>query len=274
MKYNWRPRPGMHYFTHHKSGKWICFELLKVENEKNIMDVDTVDGNGWSQKAFEVIKITLLGNSTQILKDIIEEARDEYTTQYDEKTVVYRYGSGYDNFWKVFGKPKDKRPWKTIVTQNGIKEELLQDIKMFQRDAEWYNIHGVPHRRGYLLHGPPGTGKSSLVLSLAGELGLSLSVVTLSDKNLTDDELMNRMVTVPTKSIVLMEDIDVALPSKKRTREIETKQQRGEKVYLGSLTMSGILNAIDGVTTSNGQILIMTTNHKEHLDPALIRPGR
>jgi len=194
--------------------------------------------------------------------------------------VVYRYSSDH-RCWKTSGKSKKSRPWKSICTQNNIKEELLEDFKIFQGSEEWYNTRGVPYRRGYLLHGPPGTGKSSLIYALAGELGLSLSVMTLSDSRLTDNDFIQRLETVPSNTIVLIEDVDVAMPSEMRKKDIETMQQRTnddakrrKMEYSGQLTLSGILNGIDGVATPNGQIVMMTTNHKENLDPALIRPGR
>ena len=90
---------------------------------------------------------------------------------------------------------------------------------------------------------------------------------------------MNRLAAAPRDSLILVEDIDVALPSEKRKTELEVKKRRQEQEghynpYSGSITMSGVLNSIDGVSTADSQILIMTTNHKENLDPALIRPGR
>ena len=182
--------------------------------------------------------------------------------------------------WRVHGgKTKDIRPWKSIITQNNIKQDIRNDIKKFRDSSISYKDLGIPYKRGYLLYGPPGTGKSSLVYGLAGELGLSICVLTLSDRDLSDDELMNRLVSAPKNSIILLEDIDVALPSDKRKTELEVENRRNKQAnnfnfYSGSLTLSGVLNSIDGVATADSQILIMTTNHKENLDPALIRPGR
>ena len=222
------------------------------------------------------ITLEMRGNSRTVLDDMVSEAHLEYTKQNDGKLVVYRYSKD-DGMWKVFGVLKHKRPWKTIVTQDNIKEEIIEDIKLFRSSADWYKAHGVPYRRGYLLHGPPGTGKTSLVNSLAGELSCSLCVLTLSDKNLTDDDLIKRLATIPINSIVLIEDIDVALPSETRKKEFQTKKQRKGDMNnseSSQLTLSGILNSIDGITTANSQIVIMTTNHKEDLDYALIRHGR
>lgn len=58
---------------------------------------------------------------------------------------------------------------------------LKEDIKKFQSSGEWYMSKGVPYRRGYLLYGPPGTGKTSFVQAIAGELGLNLCYLNLSN---------------------------------------------------------------------------------------------
>merc|ERR1711963_1002598 len=89
----------------------------------------------------------------------------------------------------------------------------------------------------------------------------------LSD--MTDEDLLRSLSKVPNKCIVLIEEVDVAVPSKKRLKDIEDKN--GKK---SSLTFEGVLNAIDGIASEESQIIIMTTNHKEDLDPAFIRPGR
>ncbi len=91
---------------------------------------------------------------------------------------------------------------------------------------------------------------------------------------MTDDDLMQSLATVPYKSLVLIEDIDAVLPTKKRLNDVDAEAEHGEEESKSSLTLSGILNAIDGVASEESQILFMTTNHKELLDPAVIRPGR
>ena len=274
---DWWPRPITHYFWHHKLKKLILFQLQK--DESNYQRFWEVDNNGGQLKEYESLTFWAFGTSTKIWEDLLFEAKSEFSKKTKGSTIIHRWCKRR-NLWKIHGgKPKDIRPWKTIVTQDNIKEAILNDIKEFKDSADEYKKLGIPYRRGYLLHGPPGTGKSSLVYGLAGVLGLSICVLTLSDRDLSDDELMNRLAAAPKDSLILVEDIDVALPSEKRKTELEVQQRRKEQEgnynpYSGSITMSGVLNSIDGVATANSQILIMTTNHKENLDPALIRPGR
>jgi chaperone BCS1 len=209
-------------------------------------------------------------DNIQVLEEMVES---EYKRRYSGKTIVYRYSKD-ERKWLVFGKPRPKRPWATLVTQNDTKERLLKDVQRFQQKENYYHERGIPYRCGYLLHGPPGTGKSSLAYTLAGKLDYGICVVSFADKEMTDTDLMRQLASVPTKCIVLVEDIDVALPSHKRKQDIDAEKSKGKELVKPNLTLSGILNAIDGVESVESQIMIMTTNFKEHLDPALIRPGR
>ena len=277
MEYSWRPRPISQFFRHPKTGQLILLEIRRDEHHKNrFWDEDSTGGQ---LKEWESLTLWAFGTSSKIWEDLIAEAKSEFSKQTKGKTIVYRHEKR-SALWSVHGgKPKETRPWKTIVTQNNIKENILNDIKEFKHSEKEYKTLGMPYRRGYLLYGPPGTGKSSLVYGLAGELGASVCVLTLSDRDLSDDDFMSRLASAPKNSIILLEDIDVAIPSEKRRGELEVQKRRQQEQgnyndYSGSITMSGVLNGIDGVTTVDSQILIMTTNHKENLDPALIRPGR
>ena len=96
----------------------------------------------------------------------------------------------------------------------------------------------------------------------------SICVLNLSDPYLSDDRLQHRLADAPENSIILLEDIDAAF----RSREANVHLEEASK-GVNNLTFSGLLNAIDGVTSTEGRIVFMTTNYIERLDPALIRPG-
>ena len=182
------------------------------------------------------------------------------------KTIMYTV-IGTD--WRPFGHPKQKRPLSSVILDSEISPRILADVQDFLEGQDWYKERGIPYRRGYLLHGPPGCGKTSFITSLAGELEYSICVLNLSDRSMSDDRLQHRLADAPENSIILLEDIDAAFVSREDSKATE-EAYKG----LNRLTFSGLLNAIDGVTSSEGRILFMTTNYIERLDPALVRPGR
>jgi chaperone BCS1 len=144
-----------------------------------------------------------------------------------------------------------------------MMEDLLSDVRGFLGKRSWYLQRGIPYRRGYLLHGPPGTGKSSAVVAVASALGMDIAMLSLGDATLDDNGISELLSNVPANSLVLMEDIDCAFIERKEGDDKRSK-----------VTFSGLLNAIDGVAAGEGRLLMATTNHIELLDPALIRPGR
>jgi chaperone BCS1 len=146
----------------------------------------------------------------------------------------------------------------------GVLEMILDDAERFMKKEQWYVERGIPYRRGYLLHGPPGNGKSSAVMALASKLKLDICVLSLSGGGMGDDELRRLLSDLPSDSaIVLIEDVDCVFQQRESSDDKDSK-----------ITFSGLLNAIDGVVAAEGRILVMTTNFPDKLDAALIRPGR
>jgi mitochondrial chaperone BCS1 len=177
---------------------------------------------------------------------------------------------------------RDIRPISTVFLNEKVKGELLKDIGDFldPRARRWYSNHGIPYRRGYLLYGPPGTGKSSLSLSVVGHFDLDIYILSLS--SIDDDCLRTLFAKLPQQCIILLEDIDAASPT--HSQDTSVIKDPGQ-IVTGShnkqtmstqarVSLSALLNVIDGVASQEGRLLIMTTNHIERLDDALIRPGR
>lgn len=173
----------------------------------------------------------------------------------------HRWGIGWTKI-----QSKKPRAMESVILDTGLKDKIIADIKKFQDSAQWYVEKGVPYRRGYLLYGPPGTGKTSFTQAIAGELKLNICYLNLSGGHMDDDGLNRALNDAPSHSIIFLEDIDGIFVG----RESVNQDNRHRR----SVTFSGLLNALDGVRSQEGRILFMTTNHRERLDPALLRPGR
>ncbi|KZP24080.1 hypothetical protein FIBSPDRAFT_889049 [Athelia psychrophila] len=105
---------------------------------------------------------------------------------------------------------KHKRIISIIVLSPGVKKMLLNDAKDFFKSEKWYADRGIPFRRGYLLHRVPGSGKSSLIHAIAGELMLDIYTLSLSPLWISDGTLTTLMSSVPARGVVFLEDLDVA----------------------------------------------------------------
>jgi SpoVK/Ycf46/Vps4 family AAA+-type ATPase len=161
-------------------------------------------------------------------------------------------------------------------------ERLVNDAKHFMRSEKWYCERGIPYRRGYLLYGIPGSGKTSFITALAGELRLNIYVINLGSQTMKDELLMELLAEAPDRCIILIEDIDVALwevsspssASSMGSSELDASSSNEPKPSTSRVTFAGLLNALDGVAAQEGRLLFLTTNHPEKLNEALIRPGR
>lgn len=168
----------------------------------------------------------------------------------------------YHNSWRVSRKAPI-RPLETVILGEQ-KEEIKEDMNEFLTGEDWYRQRGLAFRRGYIFHGPAGSGKSSLCAALAGFFGLDIYFVP-GKAALDDDDLMHGFRTLPPRCIVLLEDVDAGFL--KRDSGTSTRDK-------GGFSLSGLLNVLDGVAAPEGRIVIMTTNDIKRVDAALIRPGR
>ena len=153
------------------------------------------------------------------------------------------------------------RPIESVILADGQKEHLIAEILEFYDKEEQYRKYGIPHHHGILLYGPPGTGKTSVISALATHLAMSVYTINLGSVG-DDDNLAELARSVPPGSIILLEDIDIFHAVKNRT---DTN---------GGLTMTGVLNVLDGLLTPNGTVIIITSNNIDDIDPAILRPGR
>ncbi|USW55109.1 Putative AAA+ ATPase domain, ATPase, AAA-type, core [Septoria linicola] len=224
----------------------------------------TYDGFGG-----EELVVSCAGFSSDPIKQFIESCREAADQRKQFYVIIYgrdRYGMGW--------KPRLRRPLRRLDTvhfDDEVKQALINDIRTYldPRTQKLYQSRSMPYRRGYLFHGPPGSGKSSLSTAIAGEFALDLYEVKIPSIA-SDSDLEQMFSEVPPRSIVLLEDIDAVWTG--RDRQLVDSDDDGSNT--SNVTLSGLLNVLDGVGSQEGRIVIMTTNRLDELDSALIRPGR
>jgi len=253
--FDFSPSPGIHFFKFNSN--WIRVERNR---ENGMRDIAT--GQPW-----ETVTLTSIGRNKEIFNDMLHEAKLLALSKQEGKTQMY-VPMGPD--WRQFGFPRSRRPLNSVILDDGIAESIVDDVKEFISNQKWYMDRGIPYRRGFLLYGPPGCGKTSFIQALAGELEYSICVMNLGDRTLSDDRLNHLMSIAPQQSIILLEDIDAAFGS----RDDGNVGEKGAGYFPNYVTFSGLLNCLDGVISTEERLVFMTTNYLERLDPALVRPGR
>ncbi|MCL7026465.1 hypothetical protein MKW94_029370 [Papaver nudicaule] len=175
----------------------------------------------------------------------------------------------------------------TIAINPVLKEEIKVDLEKFVSRKDYYTRVGRAWKRGYLLYGPPGTGKTSLIASIANFLEFDIYDLELSSVS-DNSQLRKLLISTASKSVIVVEDIDCSVDlSDRKKKDTSTdddevklnlkKDKKGSYLSMGnSVSLSGVLNFVDGLWSSCGseRLIIFTTNHKEKLDAALLRPGR
>lgn len=219
---------------------------------------DSTSGDSEKMRAWDPVRIkfsarTQAGQHAVI--DLLQRLNADRTARKPALRMVTRWGSWQ---WRM---DVPQRTLDSVILPPGQKQRVVDDLERFLKAEPRYAELGAPWHRGYMFHGPPGTGKTSLVKALATHFGLDLWYAPLSD--LKDETgLMNLISEVSPRSVLLLEDIDTV-------RISHDREQEGP-----GITMSSLLNALDGVATPHGLIVFMTTNHYEMLDDALTRAGR
>lgn len=214
-----------------------------------------------STTVVERISLSTFGRHKALLERFVEAALTARTAREVNKVPVFIPSPYTGGDW-MRTRLGNSRKLASVVLKAGQSNDILDDLKRFFASQGRYIDLGIPWRRGYLLYGAPGTGKTSLVTALASELCLNVCSLSLASSNISDEKIHTLLAAVPPRSILLIEDVDAFF----RQREQATQQVK--------ISFSGFLNALDGVATHEGSVLFMTTNHPELLDEALIRAGR
>ncbi|KAL5582426.1 hypothetical protein UlMin_014868 [Ulmus minor] len=174
----------------------------------------------------------------------------------------------------------------TLAMNPKKKKEIVNDLVKFSKGKEYYTKIGKPWKRGYLLFGPPGTGKSTMIAAMSNFLDFDIYDLELTAVR-DNTDLKKLLIDTSNKSIIVIEDIDCSLDlTGQRKKEKEKEKDEDEKKdphkkdqeeeKSSKVTLSGLLNSIDGIWSACGgeRLIVFTTNYVDKLDPALIRRGR
>lgn len=222
----------------------------------------------------EIIKEVILEGETltaEVMKQLCTEATKFVQVKFKEcfktnhkniKKYIYVAKEGY---WDLMNNTQ-ARSLDTLFLKKGEKEELLHFVHDFLSDETKadYDKFNIPYKANILLYGKPGTGKTSTILAIASELKLNIGLIPIS-KCLDDTKLIHAMNSVKKHDckIIVLEDIDCLFMNRK---ECDT--------FKNSLTLSGLLNCLDGLFRNDGIIVFMTANNITTIDEAMLRSSR
>ena len=174
-----------------------------------------------------------------------------------DSSYLHIFGSGHRKVGRFI--------WDDLVLSDSVARLIREDFETFLARESWFRAQRLPFRRGYLFHGPPGNGKTSVIRAMlnGGKLD-GHSIALFSDK--TDDHYLERMFQLAAAhapSLVVLEDIDRAFP------------QVPSQLAPTKVSLSHLLNCLDGLGTQEGVVVVATANNPTDLDPAILqRPGR
>ncbi|KAI0695104.1 BCS1 N terminal-domain-containing protein [Cerioporus squamosus] len=201
---------------------------------------------------------------TRLLRGLLVEARKAYKAASEHLIAVHVAESADE--WRLVSL-QEKRPPSSIILDPGVLELVLNDAKDFLSSKKWNTL---PAR----------------LSALRRELGLSVYILSLTVFSLDDNSLKSLIGRLPKACIVLVEDIDAAFTRGMKRDIVDTEAQvkpetqadgpkkGGKDATFNGVTLSGLLNALDGIAAQEGRLLFATTNDYSALDPALLRPGR
>jgi hypothetical protein len=155
--------------------------------------------------------------------------------------------------------------WDAVVLDSTTRRMVRTDFELFFEREDWFRQHNLPYRRGYLLWGPPGNGKTATLRVMAAHPHIRAYTLDLSDMEEKSADVLHlfQKASENTPALVILEDLDRAFPTEgKRTQE-------------RMVSFQTLLNCLDGVGTQDGLLVVATANDPTCLDPAILkRPGR
>lgn len=236
--------------------------FLKWRDKMLVLRVSSTDPSAFGEIAI-FVKVHIVGGGRSDIDEIILEIKKLRENTAQTQIPIYTY----DGWWRLCTL-KDPRPKETLFYSENILSNLVDECRDFFTQKDAYQRKGIPWRRGYLLYGPPGNGKTSLVFGIASQLMLPIYVVNI----MHSDSLSKVMLMIDEPCIVLIEELDTYTVS--RTEEDKPIPTEKNPTLTTHKAFGDFLNGLDGMTAKEGVIMMATTNYREKLDPAVSRPGR
>lgn len=212
----------------------------------------------------DTLNIRILFHNKNTMKNIINEI-----TEFLKEDKIYIYMWYWDR-WSTLS-DINKRTLNSIYIPEEQKNFILNDIKNFIENKEWYKEKHIPYNRGYLFYGDPGCGKTSLIKVIASELNYDIYYLNLSSFSI-DNTFIECFNSIPKNTLLVIEDFDTIYNNINSNRDNSNLNPKPEESK--GMSMSVFLNTIDGLLSTEGKIIFYTTNYKDKIDKAILRPGR
>lgn len=171
------PAPGNHLLWYKRRLVWLSRERKEAAPSKDDSFVSL-----WKR---EVFTLRVIGRSQDAAKSLLQDARAVALNRRNRKIEVF--AASYD-YWQRIDE-RDPRPLSSVFLPDAVTERASHDVAAFLDRQEWYVERGIPWQRRYLFHGVPGSGKTSLIVALAGYFRMNLYILNLGSPYLTDDSL-------------------------------------------------------------------------------------
>ena len=213
---------------------------------------------------FYSLEMYLIGHGSLKVLNKIKNFINSTDNNNDTGTITLYEISGERDGWTSIKSFVEKRGFDTLFFDGNIHQEIKDHIDNWERCEDVFAKRGLTHKTGILVHGKPGTGKSTLAKAIASDLNYVLiSIDSSSFDNINLIELTNAINNDNMKAVIFIDELDTIFKS----RDDDTTDDQKARV-------NKLLSFLDGVNSPNHAIFVATTNYFNKLDAAVKRKGR